>query len=169
MDDLVNENIRFKEVLVIGPEGEQLGIKSRNEALAEAERHGLDLFCVSPSAKPPVCKLLDYGRYRYELQKRTKEAKRNQNVTEVKALRLSPVIDLHDFETKVRQASKWLNDGQKVKADMRFRGRLITRLAVGKKVMTDFIAALADLGQVEKDPKLEGNTMSVVISPKKSK
>lgn len=169
MDDLVNENIRFREVLVIGPEGEQLGVMSRNQALNEAEKFELDLFCVSPGSKPPVCKIMDYGRHRYEQQKRLKEAKRNQHVTEIKALRLSPVIDKHDFDTKVRQATKWLEDGMKIKVDMRFRGRLITRVAVGKKVMEDFLSTLAEYGQPERDPKLEGNTMSVMISPKKSK
>lgn len=169
MDDLVNENIRFKEVLVIGPEGEQLGVMSRNQALNEAEKFELDLFCVSPGSKPPVCKIMDYGRHRYEQQKRLKEAKRNQHVTEIKALRLSPVIDKHDFDTKVRQATKWLEDGMKIKVDMRFRGRLITRVAVGKKVMEDFLTTLAEYGQPERAPKLEGNTMSVMISPKKSK
>ena len=112
---------------------------------------------------------MDYGRHRYEQQKRLKEAKRNQHVTEIKALRLSPVIDKHDFDTKVRQATKWLEDGMKIKVDMRFRGRLITRVAVGKKVMEDFLSTLAEYGQPERDPKLEGNTMSVMISPKKSK
>lgn len=167
MDDLVNETIRFKEVLVIGPEGEQLGVMGRNAALRKAEEYELDLFCVSPGSNPPVCKILDYGRYRYEQQKKTKEAKRNQHTTEVKSLRLSPVIDKHDFDTKVRQASKWLEDGMKIKVDMRFRGRLITRVTVGKKVMEEFIEALSDVSTVEKSPKLEGNTMSVVMSPKK--
>lgn len=164
---MVNENIRFKEVLLIGPNGEQLGVVSRREALNKAEEYELDLFCVSPNANPAVCKILDYGKYRFEQQKRLKEAKRNQQVTEVKALRLSPVIDKHDFETKVRQAQKWLIDGVKIKVDMRFRGRLITRINVGKVVMNDFIEALSEVSSIEKQPKLEGNTMSVVISPKK--
>lgn len=166
-EELVNENIRFKEVLVIGPEGEQLGILMRREALAKAYDYDLDLFCVAPAATPPVCKILDYGRYRFEQQKKTKEAKRHQHITEVKPLRLSPVIDVHDFETKLKQARGWLDDGLKVKADMRFRGRLITRLEVGRKVMNSFIEKLSDISSVEKPPKLEGNTMSVVISPKK--
>lgn len=167
MDDLVNENIRARELMVIGPEGEQLGVLSRNAALAKAEEYELDLFCVSPNATPPVCKILDYGRYRFELQKKQKDAKKKQNIVEVKGLRLSPVIDKHDFDTKVKQATKWLNDNDKVKVDMRFRGRLITRLAVGKKVMEDFIEALSEISIVDKQPKLEGNTMSVIISPKK--
>jgi len=166
-EELVNENIRFKEVLVIGPEGEQLGILMRREALEKAYEYDLDLFCVAPTGTPPVCKILDYGRYRFEQQKKTKEAKRNQHVTEVKPLRLSPVIDSHDFETKLKQARKWLESGLKVKADMRFRGRLITRLEVGRKVMNSFIEQLNEISIVEKYPKLEGNIMSVVLTPKK--
>ena len=166
-EELVNENIRFKEVLVIGPEGEQLGILMRREALEKAYEYELDLFCVVPTGTPPVCKILDYGRYRFEQQKKTKEAKRNQHVTEVKPLRLSPVIDSHDFETKLKQARKWLESGLKVKADMRFRGRLITRLEVGRKVMNSFIEQLNEISIVEKYPKLEGNIMSVVLTPKK--
>lgn len=167
IDDLVNENIRFKEVLVIGPDGEQLGILPRNQALAKAYEYELDLFCVAPNSQPPVCKILDYGRYRFEQQKKAKEAKKNQHVTEMKPLRLSPVIDKHDFETKSRQARKWLEGNMKVKVDMRFRGRLITRQEVGKKIMEEFVEELKDVSVVEKPPALEGNTMSVVISPKK--
>ncbi|MBR3840793.1 MAG: translation initiation factor IF-3 [Erysipelotrichales bacterium] len=166
-DELVNENIRFKEVLVIGPEGEQLGIKLRREALELAYDQNLDLLCVAPGATPPVCKILDYGKYRFEQQKKAKEAKKNQHVTEVKPIRLSPVIDKNDFDTKVRQASGWLKDGIKVKIDMRFRGRMMTRQEVGKKIMDDFIEALTEISTVEKKPLLEGNTMSAVISPKK--
>lgn len=165
--DLVNDRIRFKEVLVIGPEGEQLGILTRNEALEKAAEYSLDLFCVSPNANPPVCKILDYGRYRYEQQKKTREAKKNQHLTQIKSVRLSPVIEEHDFNTKLRHARKWLEDGNKVKVDMRFRGRLITRVEVGKKTMNRFLEETQDLGTAEKNPKLEGNTMSVVISPAK--
>lgn len=168
-DELVNEAIRFKEVLVIGPEGEQLGILSRNDALNKAYSANLDLLCVAPNGNPPVCKIVDYGRYRYEQQKKAKEAKRHQHVTQVKPLRLSPVIEQHDFDTKIRHARKWLESGMKVKVDMRFRGRLITRLEVGRETMNQFIEELKDLGAVEKAPKLEGNTMSVVISPHKQK
>lgn len=166
-EDLVNEAIRFKEVLVIGPEGEQLGILTRREALSKAEEYELDLLCVAPGGNPPVCKIVDYGRFRFEQQKKTKEAKRNQHVTQIKPLRLSPVIDQHDFDTKLRHARKWLEEGIKVKVDMRFRGRLITRIEVGRKTMDRFIEETSDLGSVEKAPKLEGNTMSVTISPKK--
>lgn len=165
--DLVNERIRFKEVLVIGPEGEQLGILTRDEALNRAESYELDLLCVSPNANPPVCKILDYGRYRYEQQKRAREAKKRQHVTQVKSLRLSPVIEEHDFNTKLRHARKWLESGHKVKVDMRFRGRMMTRVEVGRKTMDQFIEDTKDLGSAENRPKLEGNTMSVTISPVK--
>lgn len=166
---MVNESIRFREVMVIGPNGEQYGVMSRNEALDKAEEVNLDLFCVSPGANPPVCKILDYGRHRYEQQKRAREAKKNQHVTQIKSLRLSPVIEEHDFNTKLRHARKWLEEGSKVKIDMRFRGRLITRVEVGKKTMNQFLDETKDLGSAEKRPKLEGNTMSVVISPAKKK
>lgn len=166
-EDLVNQGIKFKEVLVIGPNGEQLGVMMRREALDRASELELDLLCVAPNANPAVCKILDYGKYRFEAQKKAKEAKKNQHQTEVKPLRLSPVIDTHDFETKLKQARKWLEANLKVKIDMRFRGRLITRQEVGKKVMDEFITKCEDLGNVEKKPNLEGNIMSCVITPKK--
>ena len=164
---MINEEIRAKELRVIAADGTQLGIMSREEALALSEEKRLDLVCISPKANPPVCKIVDYGRYRFESQKKAKEAKRNQHVTEVKPMRLSPVIDTHDFDTKLRQARNWVEDGMKVKIDMRFRGRLITRLEVGKKVMNSFVEQMSDIASVEKAPALEGNTMSVVLTPKK--
>lgn len=166
-DDLVNDNIRFREVLVIGPEGEQLGVMMRREALEKAYDLDLDLFCVAPQAQPPVCKIMDYEKYRFEAQKKAREAKKNQQVTEVKPLRLSPVIDKHDFDTKLRQAAKWLSSGKKVKIDMRFRGRLITRQEVGMKTMNDFTTALGEDVVVEKKPSFEGRIMSCVVAPKK--
>ncbi len=166
-DELVNESIRFKEVLLIGANGEQLGIFMRREALEKAYEQNLDLLCVAPNAVPPVCKILDYGRYRFEMQKKLKEAKRNQHVTELKPLRLSPVIDTHDFETKLKHAREWIEDGMKVKVDMRFRGRLITRLEVGKKVMNSFIENISDIANIEKSPSMEGNTMYVILAPKR--
>ena len=168
-DDLVNEKIRFKEVLVIDANGEQLGVKLRREALEIAYDQDLDLLCVAPNGVPPVCKVLDYGRYHFDQQKKTKEAKKKQHVTEIKPLRLSPVIDKHDFDTKMRHARKWIEDGMKVKVDMRFRGRLITRLEVGKKIMDSFMEEISDIASVEKRPLLEGNTMSCVLTPKKTK
>lgn len=168
-EDLVNDQIRFKEMLVIGPNGEQYGTMMRREALAAAEEAGLDLFCVAPNAKPPVCKIMDYGKHRFEQQKKSREAKKRQHVTELKPLRLSPVIDTHDFETKLNQSRKWLDAGKKVKIDMRFRGRLITRLEVGRKTMNAFIEKVSDIATVESQPKLEGNTMSATLAPIKKK
>ena len=163
----MNDNIRFKEVLVIGPEGEQLGVMMRREALEKAYDYDMDLFCVAPNAQPPVCKIMDYEKYRFEAQKKAREAKKNQHVTEVKPLRLSPVIDIGDFETKLKQASKWLQSGKKVKVDMRFRGSLITRQEVGLKTMDEFTEKLSEFGTVEKKPVLDGRIMSCVIAPKK--
>ena len=163
----MNDNIRFKEVLVIGPEGEQLGVMMRREALEKAYDYDMDLFCVAPNAQPPVCKIMDYEKYRFEAQKKAREAKKNQHVTEVKPLRLSPVIDIGDFETKLKQASKLLQSGKKVKVDMRFRGRLITRQEVGLKTMDEFTEKLSEFGTVEKKPVLDGRIMSCVIAPKK--
>ena len=147
-DDLVNEAIRFKEVLVIGPEGEQLGTMQRREALDKAYDMNMDLMCVAPGAKVPVCKILDYGKYRFESQKKAREAKKNQHVTEVKA-------------------RDWIEEGQKVRIDMKFRGRMITRQEVGREVMNKFIEGISDIASVEKQPNMEGNTMSVVFAPKK--
>ena len=140
---------------------------SRNEALNKAYNEELDLLCVSPNSNPPVCKILDYGRYRFEAQKKAKEAKKNQHVTEIKPLRLSPVIDTNDFNTKLKQATKWLQDGMKVKVDMRFRGRMMTRQEVGMKIMNEFIEKTSDIANIDRQPKLEGNIMSCVLMPKK--
>ena len=153
--------------MVIGSDGSQLGVMSSKEALELAYEEDLDLLCVAPQSKPPVCKILDYGKYRFEAQKKAREAKKNQNVTEIKGLRLSPVIDTHDFETKLKQVRKWLDAGNKVKIDMRFRGRMLSRQEVGLKIMNDFIESLSEISNVDKTPKLEGNIMSCVLTPKK--
>lgn len=153
--------------MVIGPDGSQLGVMSKNEALQRAYDEDLDLLCVAPNAQPPVCKILDYGKYRFEAQKKAKEAKKNQQVTEIKGLRLSPVIDTNDFNTKLKQATKWLEAGNKVKIDMRFRGRMMTRQEVGLKIMNEFIEKTSEISSVDKTPKLEGNIMSCVLTPKK--
>lgn len=167
--DIVNEAIRDREVLVIGSDGTQLGVMSRRDALQKAYDEDLDLLCVAPNAQPPVCKIIDYGRYRFEQQKKEREAKKNQQTAEMKSLRVSPVIDQHDFDTKVKRAKEWLSDGQKVKIDMRFRGRMITRQEVGKQVLDKFTEQVSDVADVTKPPMLEGNTMSVTFSPKKGK
>ena len=167
--DIVNEAIRDREVLVIGSDGTQLGVMLRHDALQKAYDEDLDLLCVAPNAQPPVCKIIDYGRYRFEQQKKEREAKKNQQTAEMKSLRVSPVIDQHDFDTKVKRAKEWLSDGQKVKIDMRFRGRMITRQEVGKQVLDKFTEQVSDVADVTKPPMLEGNTMSVTFSPKKGK
>jgi translation initiation factor IF-3 len=166
-EELVNENIKFHEVLVISPDGEQLGVLDRRRAIQTAQDMGLDLYCVAPNAKPPVCKILDFGRYHFNEQKKAREAKKKQHTTEIKPLRLSPVIDQHDFDTKLKQARKWMEEGQKVKIDMRFRGRMITRKEVGEAVMKKFIEQISDLAVVDRQPNMDGNTMSVVLSPRK--
>lgn len=153
--------------MVIGSDGSQLGVMSSNEALQIAYDEDLDLLCVAPNGNPPVCKILDYGKYRFEAQKKAKEARKNQQVTEIKGLRLSPVIDTNDFNTKLKQATKWLEAGNKVKIDMRFRGRMMTRQEVGLKIMNDFIEQTSEIAIVDKTPKLEGNIMSCVLTPKK--
>ena len=165
--DLFNEKIPFKEVLVIDANGDQLGVMSKRDALEKAYSQNLDLLCVAPKARPAVCKILDYGRYHFVQQKKAKEAKRKQHVVEIKALRLSPIIDTHDFETKLKHAQKWINAGMKVKIDMRFRGRMISRQEVGKEIMNQFLDKMSDIATVEKKPSLEGNTMSTVLAPKK--
>jgi translation initiation factor IF-3 len=168
-NDIVNEDIHFKEVLVIGPKGEQLGRMMRREALQKAYDMELDLLCVAPNAETPVCKIVDYGKYHFETQKKEREAKKNQHVTEVKPLRLSPVIDEHDFATKVKHAREWLEDSQKVRVDMKFRGRMITRQEVGREVLKNFSEQISDIAEMAKAPSLEGNTMSVTFTPKKGK
>jgi translation initiation factor IF-3 len=139
----------------------------RRDALRKAYDKNLDLLCVAPNAETPVCKIVDYGRFRFEQQKKERDAKKKQHITEIKPIRISPVIDEHDFETKLKQAIEWLEDGQKVKIDMRFRGRMITRQEVGREVLNRFTEKVADIADVSKAPFLEGNTMSVTFTPKK--
>lgn len=166
-DDLVNEEIRFSEVLVIDQEGVQLGVMSSRTALEIAIEKKLDLLCVAPSAKPPVCKLVNYGKYRFEQQKKTKEIKKNQKIIDVKEIRLSPVIDVHDIETKVRNTLKWLAKGDKVKVVLRFRGRQLAHLEVGEEVMNRFITKVEGAATVEKQPVLDGKMLIATLNPKK--
>ena len=165
--DLVNDKIPFREMMVISVNGDKLGVLNKNAALEEARKLGLDLLVVSPNSDPVVARILDYGKHKYEQQKRARDQRKNQVVQELKSTRLSPVIDVGDFDTKVRQAVGWLKDGNKVKADMRFRGRQITRQSVGREIMNDFIEALSEHGEAVGRPRLDGYTMSVVINPKK--
>lgn len=166
-NDLVNEKIRFKEVLVISEDGQQLGVMMSSHALSIAYERGLDLLCVAPSAKPPVCRILDYGKYHYEQQKKAKEAKKKQQVIETKTLRLTPVIDKHDFETKQKQVAKWAESGMRTRIEMKLKGRLITKADYGKTVMQEFADGLLDVVNMEKEPKLEGNTLSCLLTPKR--
>ncbi len=166
---LINEEIRFKELRVIANDGEQLGIMSREEALDLAEQKELDLVCIAPKAQPPVCKILDYGKYRYELQKKEKEAKKNQKVTQVKEIRLSTFIEDHDIQVKAKNAAKFLKDGDRVKVSLRFRGREAAYKDRGLQVMTMFAEELSDIANVDKKPVFEGRNLSMVLVPKSDK
>lgn len=161
----VNEGIRAREVRLIDHEGEQLGVKSRNEALEIASRVNLDLVLVAPKAKPPVARIMDYGKFKFEQQKREREVRRNQKVINVKEVRLSPSIDEHDFQTKLRNAIKFLEKGDKVKASIRFRGRAITHKDIGQKVLDRFAEECKDIATVEQRPKMEGRSMFLVLAP----
>ena len=165
----INEQIRDREVRVISEDGEQLGVMSAKEALKKAEEKNLDLVKIAPNAKPPVCKIMDYGKYRFEQAKREKEAKKNQKIIEVKEVRLSLNIDTNDFNTKLRNAIKFLSDGNKVKVSVRFRGREMAHPELGATILQKFIDGCAEVGSVDKQPKLEGRSMVVVISSKSQK
>lgn len=164
---MINDEIKDKEVRLIGPEGEQLGVMSAKEAQAVADSHNLDLVKIAPQAKPPVCRVMDYGKHKFELAKREKEARKNQKVISIKEVRLSPNIDAHDFDTKVNQGIKFLKSGDKVKVTVRFRGREITHSALGKDLLLKVQEAVSEYGDVEKGIKLEGRNMAMFISPKK--
>ena len=165
--DLINEFIRFPEVLVIGPDGQKLGVMSSREAQMKANSYELDLYCAAPEAKPPVCKILDYGKFRYEREKKKKDAIKKQKVVEVKEIQLTPQIGMHDLETKARAATKFLEAGNKVKVGVRFRGRQMTHIEVGQEVMDKFIALLSDYAMIEKPAAMEGRWMYAVLAPKK--
>ena len=166
---LLNEEIREPEVRLISEEGEQLGVMSGEQALRIAEEREMDLVLISPQAKPPVCKIMDYGKYRFEQSKREKEAKKNQRVIEIKEIRLSPNIDVHDFDTKVGHARKFLSAGNKTKVSIRFRGREMTHTDLGLTIMAQFAEKCADIASVEKPAKLEGRQMLMFLAPKSAK
>ncbi len=166
---LINEEIRGKEFRVIGDEGDQLGILSREEALELAEEKNLDLVCIAPKASPPVCKLMDYGKYRYEMKKRDKEAKKKQKNNQVKEIRLSTFIEDHDIQVKGKTAIKFLQDGDKVKVSLRFRGREMGYQAKGKEVMERFAEFCKEYSDVEKAPKFEGRSLTMILSSKADK
>lgn len=165
----INEEIRDKEVRVIDSDGTQLGVMPIAQAMSLAEEKNTDLVKIAPQAKPPVCKIMDYGKYRFEQAKREKEAKKNQRVIEIKEVRLSLNIDTHDFETKVNQAVKFLKSGNRVKVSIRFRGREMAHPENGLVIMSDFSDAVKEYGTVEKPAKLEGRSMLMFIAAKSSK
>ena len=150
----------------MGADGAQLGIMSAREALEKAMEQGLDLVKISPTAVPPVCKLMDYGKYRFEQSKREREIRKNQKVIEVKEVRLSATIEDHDIDVRVKNAIKFLQDGNKVKVTIRFRGRQITHSEIGREVMRDFAERIKDYGTIDKQPMIEGRNMSMFIAPK---
>ncbi|HHT88087.1 MAG TPA: translation initiation factor IF-3 [Clostridiales bacterium] len=164
---MINEQIRDKEVRLISEEGEQLGIVSVKEAIKLAKEANLDLVKIAPSAKPPVCKIIDYGKYKYEMTRKEKEARKKQKVTEVKEIRLSPNIDSNDLNTKANMARKFLKKGDKVKVTLRFRGREMAHTSSSKVILDNFYAKLEDVAVVEKPAKLEGRNMTMFLSEKR--
>ena len=165
----INEEIRDKEIRVVTDDGEVLGVMAADEALKIAEERELDLVKIAPQAKPPVCKIMDYGKYRFDMAKREKEAKKNQRIVETKEIRLSLNIDTHDFETKVNHAKKFLENGNKVKVSIRFRGREMAHPENGLVTMSKFSEACQDFSSVEKAAKLEGRSMMMFLAPKTKK
>ena len=165
----VNESIRARELRVIDANGDQLGVKTKSEALEIATQRNLDLVLVAPNAKPPVARIMDYGKYRFEQQKKDKEQRKNQKVISVKEVRFSPTIDEHDFITKLKNARKFLEKGDKVKASLRFKGRAITHKEIGRKVLDRFAEECADIATVESRPKMEGRSMFLVMAPNTEK
>ena len=164
---MINEQIRDKEVRLIGADGEQLGIVSSREAQKIADEAGLDLVKIAPNAKPPVCKVIDYGKYRYELARKEKDAKKKQKTVELKEIRLSPNIDMNDLNTKMNAAKKFLSKGNKVKITLRFRGREMAHMNQSKHILDDIAENLSEVAVVEKAPKIEGRSISMVLAEKR--
>ena len=164
---MINEQIRDKEIRLIGEDGEQLGIMSAKDALKMAKEAELDLVKIAPTAKPPVCKIVDYGKYRYEQARKEKEAKKKQKTIELKEIRLSPNIDTNDLNTKINSAKKFIEKGNKVKVTLRFRGREMAHMNQSKYILDDFAEALADVSVVEKAPKVEGRSIGMVLAEKR--
>jgi len=165
----INEEIRGKELRVIDSDGSQLGILSAQQALSLAEEKNLDLVMISPQAKPPVCKIMDYGKYRFEQARREKEKRKNQKVVDIKEVRLSLNIDTHDFNTKLNHALKFISKGDKVKVSIRFRGREMGHPEIGTQIMRRFADECAEVAVIEKQPKLEGRSMLMFLAPKPTK
>ncbi|WP_068615573.1 MULTISPECIES: translation initiation factor IF-3 [Paenibacillus] len=163
---MINDEIRAKEVRLVGAEGEQIGIKPIREALQMAIDLNLDLVNVAPTAKPPVCRIMDYGKFRYETQKKEKEARKNQKIVDIKEVWFRANIEEHDYQTKLRNVIKFLKDGDKVKCSVRFRGREITHADIGKKILDRVKEEVTELSTVERLPKLEGRSMIMILAPK---
>ncbi len=167
----INEQIKASNVLVIGPNGEQVGVKPLKDALTLASYAGLDLVLMNANSNPPVCKVMDYNKYRYEKQKKEKEASKRQkaNSAQLKEFRLSPVIDVGDFETKLRNVRKYLEKGDKIKLSIRFKGRQLAHTELGKEVLEKFAAKLEDVSIIDQPAKLDGRSMTMLLAPKKEK
>lgn len=165
----INEQIKATQVLVIGPNGEQVGVKPISDALTLSSYAGLDLVLINPNGNPPVCKVMDYNKYKYEKSKKEKEALKRQraNIAQLKEFRLSPVIDVGDFETKLRNVKKYLEKGDKIKLSIRFKGRQMAHTDLGRDVMEKFYERLSDIAEIEQKPKLEGRSMFMLLTPKK--
>jgi translation initiation factor IF-3 len=166
-DLFINEQIRDREVRVIGENGEQLGVMSTRDALKLAEEAGVDLVKIAPTAKPPVCKIVDYGKFKYEQTRKEKEAKKKQKTVEIKEIRLSPNIDTNDLNTKVNAARKFISKGDRVKITLRFRGREMAHMNNSKHILDDFAQALSDIAVVDKAPKVEGRSMTMFLAEKR--
>ncbi len=165
---MINEQIRDREIRLIGRDGEQLGIMSAREAMKRAQEAELDLVKIAPTAKPPVCKIIDYGKYRYEMARKEKEAKKKQKIIEVKEVRLSPNIDSNDLSTKINAARKFIQKGNKVKITLRFRGREMAHMNASRHILDDFAKELADIAVVEKPSKVEGRSIVMFLTEKRS-
>lgn len=166
---MVNDGIRAKELRVITGEGEQLGVMSKLQAMKIAEESNMDLVLVSPNAQPPVARIMDYGKYRFEQQKRERESRKNQKVVTIKEVRLSPTIDDNDFQTKLRNGRKFLEKGDKVKISIRFKGRAITHKEIGQRVLEKYAEETADIASIESRPKMDGRSMFLMLAPKGDK
>ena len=165
---MINEQIRDKEIRLIGENGEQLGIMSARDAMKMAKEAELDLVKIAPAAKPPVCKIIDYGKYRYEQARKEKEAKKKQKTIEIKEVRLSPNIDVNDLNTKVGAARKFIEKGNKVKVTLRFRGREMAHMQSSRHILDDFAEQMKDVASVDKPPKIEGRNMTMFLTEKRS-
>ena len=165
----INEEIKDKEIRLIGEEGDQLGIMSSSEAFQIAVEKELDLVKIAPTSNPPVCKIMDYGKYRFEQAKRDKEARRNQHIVEVKEIRMSPSIGVNDFNVKLKNGQKFLKEGDRLKVTVRFRGREMAHTDIGENLLKKFSEECAEFGSIDKNPKLEGRHMSMFLTPKQSK